>query len=152
MHSGKPKKLLFDINKFSKFKDKIIYVVVDKPPPDLVEVKQNDSLYEKQSKMTVNAKEREMYQINQTQDGIVNAGPEDIIIVSDVDEIPNLEKINFIPQFLNWFTRSDTNLLSITKISLFRLTPEYILHNSVPMYPSPPVITIFLDFIVIVLY
>ena len=28
MHSGESKKLLFDINKFSKFKDKIIYIVV----------------------------------------------------------------------------------------------------------------------------
>ena len=38
MHSGKPKKLIFDINKFSKFKDKIIYIVVDKPPPDLYKI------------------------------------------------------------------------------------------------------------------
>ena len=35
MHNGKPKKLVFDIKKFSKFKDKIIYIVVDNPPPDL---------------------------------------------------------------------------------------------------------------------
>ena len=35
MHNGKPKKLIFDINKFSKFKDKIIYIVVDKQPPDI---------------------------------------------------------------------------------------------------------------------
>ena len=35
MHSGKPKKLLFDISKFSKFKDKIIYNVIDKEPHDI---------------------------------------------------------------------------------------------------------------------
>ena len=35
MHSGKPKKLIFDINKFSKFKDKIIYYVVDKVPTNI---------------------------------------------------------------------------------------------------------------------
>ena len=35
MHSGKNKKLVFDINKFSKFKDKIIYNVVDKQPVDI---------------------------------------------------------------------------------------------------------------------
>ena len=35
MHSGKPKKLGFDINKFSKFKDKIIYHVVDKFPQNI---------------------------------------------------------------------------------------------------------------------
>ena len=35
MHSGKPKKLLFDINNFSKFKDKIIYNIVDNNHPTL---------------------------------------------------------------------------------------------------------------------
>ena len=38
MHSGKPKKLLFDINNFSKFKNKIIYNVVDKQPSNIVSV------------------------------------------------------------------------------------------------------------------
>ena len=42
MHSGKPKKLIFDINKFSKFKDKIIYIVVDEEPPDLFKIYEND--------------------------------------------------------------------------------------------------------------
>ena len=94
MHSGKSKKLIFDINKFTKFKDKIIYIVVDNPPPDLIKINHNDTLNEKHSKMTVNAKKREMYQINKTQDGIANADQNDIIIVSDLDEIPNLEKVN----------------------------------------------------------
>ena len=95
MHSGKPKKLIFDINKFSKFKDKIIYIVVDKAPPDLIEIKKDESIDIKQSKMTINAKKREMYQINKTKDGIVDAELNDMIIVSDVDEIPNLEKVDF---------------------------------------------------------
>ena len=34
-HNGDKKKLNFDINKFRKFKEKIIYLVVDTPPPDL---------------------------------------------------------------------------------------------------------------------
>ena len=50
MHSGKPKKLIFDINKFSKFKDKIIYIVVDKPPPDLLKIDNKDNLNKRQSK------------------------------------------------------------------------------------------------------
>ena len=32
MHNGKPKNLNFDINKFSKFKDKIIYIPVEDMP------------------------------------------------------------------------------------------------------------------------
>ena len=39
MHSGKPKKLLFNINKFTKFKDKIIYIVVNGQPSDLIKIK-----------------------------------------------------------------------------------------------------------------
>ena len=35
MHNGSKKKLNFDINKFKKFKDKITYIVVDEPPPNL---------------------------------------------------------------------------------------------------------------------
>ena len=38
MHNGKSKKLVFDIKKFSKFKDKIIYIIVDKQPPNLLEI------------------------------------------------------------------------------------------------------------------
>jgi len=95
MHSGKSKKLIFDINKFAKFKDKIIYIVVDKPPPDLLKIEDSDSLDEKQSKMIQNAKKREIFQINKAGDGIIKAEPNDIIIISDLDEIPNLEKINF---------------------------------------------------------
>ena len=44
LHSGKSKKLNFNINNFSKFKDKIIYIVVDKKPPNILEVSQNDKL------------------------------------------------------------------------------------------------------------
>ena len=43
MHSGKPKKLLFDINKFSKFKDKIIYKVIEKQPTNIIQIDENDS-------------------------------------------------------------------------------------------------------------
>ena len=35
-HAGKKKKLNFDINKFSKFKDKIIYLVLENEPIDLI--------------------------------------------------------------------------------------------------------------------
>ena len=95
MHSGKPKKLIFDINKYSKFKDKIIYIVVDNSPNDILKIHENDSIDIKESKKTQNASKRELYQIGKTQEGLIHANPDDIIIVSDVDEIPNLEKIDF---------------------------------------------------------
>ena len=37
LHSGKKKKLNFDIKNFQKFKDKIIYIVVDKIPNGIEE-------------------------------------------------------------------------------------------------------------------
>ena len=50
LHSGKTKKLNFDINKFTKFKDKIIYIVVDKPPIGIEEIKSSDSVFIKNKK------------------------------------------------------------------------------------------------------
>ena len=35
-HSGRKKKLNFDINNYPKFKDKIIYIVIDKEPEGIV--------------------------------------------------------------------------------------------------------------------
>ena len=35
-HSGKKKKLNFDINNYPKFKDKISYIVIDKEPPNII--------------------------------------------------------------------------------------------------------------------
>ena len=43
MHNGKPKELIFDIKKFNKFKDKIIYIVVDKQPPDIHTIYESDN-------------------------------------------------------------------------------------------------------------
>ena len=35
-HSGKKKKLNFNINNYPKFKDKISYIVIDKEPPNII--------------------------------------------------------------------------------------------------------------------
>jgi beta-1,4-mannosyl-glycoprotein beta-1,4-N-acetylglucosaminyltransferase len=124
MHSGESKKLLFDINKFSKFKDKIIYIVVDTPPPNLFKIGDDNSLNTKESKKILNASKRELYQIEKTQDGLVKADPDDVIIVSDVDEIPNLEKVNFnaIDQKLIFFKQK----MFYSKLNLlYKLIPWY---------------------------
>jgi beta-1,4-mannosyl-glycoprotein beta-1,4-N-acetylglucosaminyltransferase len=124
MHSGESKKLLFDINKFSKFKDKIIYIVVDTPPPNLFKIGDDNSLNTKESKKILNASKRELYHIEKTQDGLVKADPDDVIIVSDVDEIPNLEKVNFnaIDQKLIFFKQK----MFYYKLNLlYKLIPWY---------------------------
>ena len=93
MHSGKPKKLNFDINKFSKFKDKIIYQIVEDQPSNLEKINDNDSLDTKGNKLINNSYKRENYQRDIAKNSLINVDSEDIIIINDIDEIPNLEKI-----------------------------------------------------------
>jgi len=95
MHSGKPKKLIFDINKYSKFKDKIIYIPINENPSGLMKINNDEDPTAKNNKKILNASKRELFQIEKTKEGIINADPDDIIIVSDIDEIPNLENTDF---------------------------------------------------------
>ena len=72
-HRGEKKKLNFNVNDYSKFKDKIIYIVLDNFP---------------------NFKspwDRQDFQRDYLLNGISKAKPDDILLFSDVDEIPNLE-------------------------------------------------------------
>ena len=94
-HRGEKKKLNFDINKFSKFKNKIKYFVLDSHPPDIEIINDNDSDDQKSIKYILNGYKRDHYQRNYLSKGIKDAELDDIIIVSDIDEIPNLKKINF---------------------------------------------------------
>ena len=89
-HSGKKRELLFDINKYSKFKKKINYIVLENEPVDLEIVHDNDTDDKKNSKYIMNALKRENFQRNEIKKGLTNAKPDDLILVSDVDEIPNL--------------------------------------------------------------
>jgi len=93
-HNGTPKKLNFDINKFSKFKDKISYIIVNEPPPDILNISANDNDDTKANKLILNGYKRDNYQRQMAQKILKSAEPDDIIIINDIDEIPNLEKIN----------------------------------------------------------
>ena len=70
------KKLKFDINKFQKFKDKIIYIPVEDMPD-------GDNPYL-----------RENFQRNCILRGLTNAENNDLIIISDLDEIPNPKNLD----------------------------------------------------------
>ena len=93
-HRGDKRDLKFNINKFQKFKDKIIYKVYDKIPNTIKKVNDNDDEGTKSTKYIMNAIYRENSQRNYIYEGIKNAEAEDIILISDVDEIPNLSKNN----------------------------------------------------------
>ena len=94
-HSGKEKKLIFDINKYSKFKEKINYIVLKEPPKGLEEVSVNDSEGEVSRKEILNALKRENLQRDTILKGLKDADKNDWIIISDLDEIPDLTNINF---------------------------------------------------------
>lgn len=94
-HKGEKKDLNFDINKFTKFKDKIKYFILDDSPPDVEIINESDLENEKSRKYILNGYKRDHFQRNYLFNGIKKAEGDDIIIISDIDEIPNLEKINF---------------------------------------------------------
>ena len=70
------KKLKFDIDKFPNFKKKIIYIPVKDMP-------KGDDPYL-----------RENFQRNAISRGLVSSSENDLVIISDLDEIPNPNKIN----------------------------------------------------------
>ena len=94
-HKGDRRDLKFNMSKFEKFKDKIIYLIYDNQPKEIEIIKSEDSANEKSKKYIFNAAYRENGQRNHIEKGLVDAKEEDIILVSDVDEIPNLSGINF---------------------------------------------------------
>ena len=94
-HSGKEKKLIFDINKYSKFKKKINYIVLNDRPKGIEEINNNDSDGEISRKEILNALKRENLQRDTIFDGLNDADKNDWVIISDLDEIPDLTNINF---------------------------------------------------------
>ena len=93
-HNGKKKKLNFDIDKFKKFKDKIIYIVVDEQPKNIKKLSSKDSKEKYGEKLILNGMARDYFQRDSLLKGLKEADREDLILISDLDEIPNLENIN----------------------------------------------------------
>ena len=80
-HQGNSKKLNFDSTKFKKFENKIIYVVVDDTSEAIKKPHiGGESLVEQ-------------HQRNSIMRGLKNCLDNDLVILSDVDEIPDLTKL-----------------------------------------------------------
>jgi len=85
-HQGRDKKLNFNMEKFKKFKEKIIYIVV------------NDTLDNiKKSHIGQNSLV-ERHQRNSIMKGLKNCDDNDLVIISDVDEIPDLNKLSLFDE------------------------------------------------------
>ena len=92
-HNGKERELRFDIENYSKFRDKIIYIIQDNQPSGIQEILKSDDEGAISAKEINNALLRENSQRDLISEGLKMANDNDLILISDVDEIPNLEKI-----------------------------------------------------------
>ena len=94
-HKGEERKLHFNYKRFEKFENKIIYLVYDERPKDIKEILKNDIEPDISNKFIINALLRENGQRNFIMNGLKDANDDDYVLISDVDEIPNLEEIDF---------------------------------------------------------
>ena len=53
-HNGNKKELRFNINKFKKFKDKIIYLIVDRQPENILDLVDGESREKRGEKLILN--------------------------------------------------------------------------------------------------
>ncbi len=120
-HSGKKKILNFDIENYKKFKDKIIYKVIDNEPSGIIEINASDSLEKQSNQKRLNSLKR----IEQSYDAAVeclkDANSDDIFTLNDSDEIPKYENFNF---------KNIKNYILIAKLKLcyFKFNLYYDLH------------------------
>jgi len=94
-HNGDIKNKNFDINQFSKFKNKITYIYLDKESKGLLPTDIKNDEDKKNKNLLHNTYLRENYQRNMISEGISEANKKDFIIIGDIDEIPNLKNLNF---------------------------------------------------------
>ena len=110
-HAGQDKKLNFKIENFLKFKDKIHYLIIDDLPINVASPKKG--WHENHM--------RDQFQRNALERGYKEFDDEDLIMISDIDEIPNPEKIkefnsqNKYACFLQKNYQSKINLLNISE-------------------------------------
>jgi len=109
-HSGREKKLNFNHNNFSKFKDKINYIIIEDLPLNVKSKKKNwDANHW-----------RDQYQRNSLIRGFKDCNDIDLIMISDIDEIPDPKKIsefkieNKYACFMQKNFQSKLNLLNVT--------------------------------------
>ena len=90
-HSGKKKKLNFNINDYPKFKDKINYIIIDKEPDN---IDKENKLSEKKISKRMNSIKRIEQSYEYMSRGLGEINDDDLVMISDNDEIPNLESVD----------------------------------------------------------
>ena len=101
-HAGNKKKLNFNINKFKKYENKIKYIVIEDLP----------KVVKKFKKHWHTAHARDQFQRNALIRGISDCDRNDLIMISDLDEIPNPLKIKDFSSNDRFACFSQKNFLS----------------------------------------
>ena len=124
-HSGEKKKLNFDIKNYPKFKDKIIYIAIDREPDGIVEENNDPSLQRS------NSLKRIALSYDESLKELDNFSDDDFIMLSDNDEIPNLdsEKFLFFKNFSEFKLGISSLSLNIIKSLLEKLS-NFLRHSS----------------------
>ena len=90
-HSGQKKKLNFNINDYPDFKNKIEYIVIKEEPADII---QGNELIKNPHNKRLNSLKRIEQSYDNMIKGIGDADENDLILLSDNDEIPNLSSFS----------------------------------------------------------
>ena len=88
-HSGEKKILNFNINNFPKFKDKIEYLIIENEPDGIIKNTNESSIKRMNSLLRI----EQSY--NYISNALKDVSQEDLICLSDNDEIPNFESKDF---------------------------------------------------------
>lgn len=135
-HRGEPKPLYFQMNKksYSKYLDKIVHIVVDEKPEEIID------------KFSYEVKHR-----NGIADGYkyIDLQDEDILIISDCDEIPDKNTLKEIKNknfeiyalgqemyYYNFYTKGD-NIWTHPKVLKYRNVKHIGLPQDIRFYISP---------------
>ena len=95
-HSGEKKKLNFDIKKFPEFKKKIIYIVIDNEPENVIYQEKDNNKFEKKEDMRMNSIKRIAYQRNKIINYLDEADEEDFIFYNHIDKESIKRYVDFL--------------------------------------------------------
>jgi len=135
-HSGHEKDIKFNKKKFPKFEDKIIHIILDKEPENIIKKKQLSNL-EMRTNSVIRIKSQRDFILKH----LSSYSQEDYLIHSDNDEIPNLKnfdlkknnkkyvifnqkmyyyKFNLSLPNLNWFGSKACKIKNLKSIDILR--------------------------------
>jgi len=146
--SLKKKKLFYDENKilFEKYNNKITHIVVDDTPAlfnriFLRKPRQMLWLIKKGKSFLLNPHHIDFYQKNKIADGLKDCGDEDILLLSDLDEIPNPILFNDLS-----FLENHRKGALILENFCYYLNGRLYNRNNDPVFEVGPTILKFRDF------